>query len=154
MKLDLANFQTVAANLTVGGDVCDVTPLQPPTQTEIDTDIAPLIHRLAATPIAEIDQLISEFQEAKSYLQSKCERLEQETVRYANLTQLASETAEIIFNAMSQWHPARSQEQSTASEVTAASTEDDIGAISTINKQSHRRKGSKLGQPADDTEGT
>jgi hypothetical protein len=154
MKLDLANFQTVAANVTVGGDVCDVTPLQPPTQTEIDTDIAPLIHRLAATPIAEIDQLISEFQEAKSYLQSECERLEQETVRYANLTHLASETAEIIFNAMSQWHPARSQEQSTASEVTAASTEDDIGAISKSNKQSHRRKGSKLGQPADDTEGT
>ena len=127
MKLDLANFQTVAANLTVEGDVCDLTPLQPPTQTEIDTDVVPLIQKLEATPIAQIDQLIAELREVKNYLQSECGRLEQETLRYVNLTQLASETAEIIFNAMSQWHPARGHQQSTASEMPAAATGDEVG---------------------------
>jgi hypothetical protein len=45
-------------------------------------------------------------------------------VRYANLAQTASVTTKIIFDAVSQWHPARSQQQSTPSEIKATSTED------------------------------
>jgi hypothetical protein len=65
-------------------------------------------------------------------------------VRYTNLTQMASFTAKIIFDAISQWHPASNQQN--ASEVTAASTEDDI----------HRSQWdtSELGQETDATEGT
>jgi peptidoglycan hydrolase CwlO-like protein len=69
---------------------------------------------LAATPIAEIEQLIAELQQAKAHLQSECERLEQETARYVSLTQLASETTTLISDSISQWHPARSDQRSQA----------------------------------------
>jgi hypothetical protein len=50
-------------------------------------------------------------------------------VRYTKLTQMASFTAKIIFDAISQWHPTTNQQKTNASEVTAASTEDEIGAF-------------------------
>ena len=82
---------------------------------------------------------------------SEGERIERETVRYANLTLMASATTKIISDAVSQWHPASNQKN--ASEVTAASTEDDIGAF----RESHHHRQSdtaELGQAADATEGT
>src|SRR6201982_738095 len=127
MKIEITNFRAVAANLVAEGEVCDVAHADFSTQTETGTEIAPLIQQVGATTIAEIDLLIAELQEAKSYLQSEGERIEREMVRYTNLTQMASFTAKIIFDAISQWHPASNQQN--ASEVTAASTEDDIGAF-------------------------
>ena len=103
-----------------------------------------------AASIAEIDRLIAELQEAKSYLLSEGERIEKEMVRYANLTQMALASAKIIFDAVSQWHPARKQQN--ASEVTAASTEEDIGAF----RKSHHHSQwdtSELGQGADAAKG-
>jgi hypothetical protein len=151
MKLEMTNFRAVAANLVAEGEVCDVAHADVSTQTETGTEIAPLIQQIGDTSIAEIDRLIAELQEAKSYLQSEGERIEREMVRYTNLTQMASFTAKIIFDAISQWHPARNQQN--ASEVTAASTEDDIGAF---GKSHHRSEWdtSELGQEADATEGT
>ena len=46
MKLDLANFRTVAANLPVKGEICDITPAQPSTQTETDTEFVSLIQKV------------------------------------------------------------------------------------------------------------
>ena len=69
------------------------------------------------------------------------ERIEREMVRYVNLTQMASFTAKIILDAISQWHPARNQQN--ASEVTAAST--DNGS---------QWDTSELSQETDATEGT
>ena len=129
MKFDITNFQTLAANLPVEGEVCDLAHAEVSTQTETDTEIAPLIQQVAATSIAEIDELMAELQEAKNYLQSEGERIEQETVRYTNLTQMASATVRIISDAVSQWHPARNQQNSSASDVAAASAEDNIGAF-------------------------
>jgi hypothetical protein len=151
MKLEMTNFRAVAANLIAEGEVCDLAHADVSTQTETGTEIAPLIQQIADTSIAEIDRLMAELQEAKSYLQSEGERIEREMVRYTNLTQMASFTAKIIFDAISQWHPARNQQN--ASEVTAASTEDDIGAF---GKSHHRSEWdtSELGQEADGTEGT
>ena len=128
MKLELTNFQAVAASLTVGGEVCDLAHAKlSTTHTETDTEIAPLLQKVGATSIAEIDRLMAKLQEAKDYLRSERERVEQETVRYTNLTQMASATAKIISHAVSQWHPARN-----ASEVTAASTVDNIGLGSIV----------------------
>jgi hypothetical protein len=124
MKLEMTNFQAVAANLPVGGEVCDLPPLQPSAQTEADTEIVPRIQEINATSIAEIDRLMDELQLAKEFLQSERERVEQETIRYANLAQMASVTTKIIVDAVSQWHPAGSQQQSTPSEITTPSTED------------------------------
>ena len=151
MKLEMTNFRAMAANLVAEGEVCDVAHADVSTQTETGTEIAPLIQQIGDTSIAEIDRLIAELQEAKSYLQSEGERIEREMVRYTNLTQMASFTAKIIFDAISQWHPASNQQN--ASEVTAASTEDDIGAL---GKSHHRSEweASELSQEADATEET
>ena len=85
------------------------------------------VQKAEATSIAEIDRLLAELEEAKNYLQSEGKRIELEMARYTNLTQMTSLTAKIISDAVSQWHPARSQQKSNAAEATAASTEDDIG---------------------------
>jgi hypothetical protein len=66
-----------------------------------------------------------ELQDAKNYLLSERERIERETVRYANLTLMASATTKIISDAVSQWHPLSNQPNT--SEVSAAPTDDDIG---------------------------
>jgi hypothetical protein len=149
MKLEMSNFQAVAANLTVGGEICELAQAKVSTQTETDTDIAPLIQKVGTASIAEIDRLLAELQLARDFLQSEGERVEQETIRYANLAQMASVTTKIIVDAVSQWHPARNQQISSASEVTVAATDDNIGAFSMRNHQSH-----ELGQAADATNGT
>jgi hypothetical protein len=96
-------------------------------QAETGAEIAPFILKVGATSIAEIDRLLAELEEAKNYLQSEGRRIELEMAGYTNLTQMTSLTAKIISEAVSQWHPARNKQKSNASEVTAASTEDDIG---------------------------
>ena len=68
MKLEMTNFQTVAANLPVEGEVCYLPPLQPWTQTETETEIAALIQKAEAAPIAEIERLIVELQKARDHL--------------------------------------------------------------------------------------
>ena len=151
MKPEMTNFRALATNLVAEGEVCDLAHADVSTQTETGMKITPLIQQIGDTSIAEIDRLIAELQEAKSYLQSEGERIEREMVRYANLTQMASFTAKIIFDAISQWHPASNQQN--ASEVTAAASEDDIGAF---GKSHHRSRWdtSELGQKADAPEGT
>ena len=136
MKFDITSFQAVAANLAVEGEVCDLARAKLSTPTETDPEIAPLIEKVGATSIAEIDRLIAELQDARNYLISEGERIERETVRYANLTLMASATTRIISDAVSQWHPASNQQN--ASEVTAASTEDAIGASGNSNHHSDR----------------
>ena len=153
MKVDITNFQTLAANLPVEGEVCDVAHAEVSPQTETDAKIAPLIQQVAATSIAEIDRLITELQKAKNHLQSEGERVEREMVRYTKLTQMASFTAKIIVDAISQWHPTSNQRKPGASEVTAASTENNKGAF---GKSHHdcQRDTSELGQAADANKGT
>jgi hypothetical protein len=153
MKFEMSNFQAVAANLPVGGEVCDIAYAKLSTWTESDTEIAPLIHKVGATSIAEIDRLMAELQEAKDHLQSERERIEHEAVCYTNLAQMASATVKIISDAVSQWHPAHNQRKSSASEVTAASTEDNIGALRKSNNRSHKDT-SEVGQAAGATKGT
>jgi hypothetical protein len=153
MRFDITNFQTLAANLSVEGEVCDLAPGEVSTPTEPDREIAPLIQQVAATSIAEIDRLIAELQEVKDHLQSERERVEREMVRYTKLTQMASFTAKIIFDAISQWHPATNQQKTNASEVTAPSTEGEIGAF----KKSHQRSQrdiSELGKGTEAPKGT
>jgi hypothetical protein len=62
---------------------------------------------------------------------------------------MASATTKIISDAVSQWHPASNQQN--ASEVTAASTQDDIGAF---RKSHHHSQPDTSELEADATEGT
>jgi hypothetical protein len=119
--------EAVAANTEIKQEIYELAHEELSAQVETDVEIAPLIQKVGATSIAEIDRLLAELEEAKNYLQSEGRRIELEMARYTNLTQMTSITAKIISDAVSQWHPARNQQKSTAFEVTAASTEDDIG---------------------------
>ena len=128
MKLEMTNFQAVAANLVAEGDVCDLACAKPATQPETDTEIAPIIQKLGATSIADIDNLVSELQEARDYLQSEGKRIRAETVRYISLTGAASASVKIIFDALRAWrtadHSAHNQSQASAFEMTDAVIED------------------------------
>src|SRR6476620_10511655 len=106
MKLEMTNFQTVAANLVAEGDVCDLACAKPATQPETDTEIAPIIQKLGATSIADIDNLVSELQQVKNYLQSEAERIRAETARYVALRGAASASVKIIFDALRAWRTA------------------------------------------------
>jgi hypothetical protein len=59
----------------------------------------------------EIEKLIRELQETKNFLQSEADRIERETARYMNLTQMASASVKIIFDTVYGWrqagHPMR-----------------------------------------------
>ena len=128
MKLEMTNFQAVAANLVAAVDVCDLACAKPDTQPETDTEIAPIIQKLGATSIADIDNLVSELQEARDYLQSEGKRIRAETVRYISLTGAASASVKIIFDALRAWrtadHSAHNQSQASAFEMTDAVIED------------------------------
>jgi len=91
-------------------DLVDVEASWTP-KTETDVDIAPLIQKVGATSIAEIEKLIGELQQAKHFLQTEGERIQRETVRYIKFAQLASASVKIIFDTVSGWrqegHPLR-----------------------------------------------
>jgi hypothetical protein len=125
MMAEMTDFHAFAANLVVEGDVCDLSRAKPIQAAH--EEMLPLIQELEATPTAEIERLITQLQHAKDHLQSERQRIERETSRYTSLTQVASSTARIISDAVSQWHPQRAK----TTEVVPASIEDDIG-VSTI----------------------
>jgi hypothetical protein len=82
--------------------------------------------------------LVTQLQEAKSQLQWKGQQVEREMVRYTKLTQRASFTAKIIFDTISQWHPASNPQKTRASEVMVASTENNIGAFEKSHNHDQR----------------
>jgi len=128
MKLEMTNFQAVAANLVAEGDVCDLACAKPATQPETDTEIAPIIQELGATSIADIDNLVSELQEARDHLELEGERVRAEAARYIALTGAASASVKIIFDALRAWrtveHSAHNQSQASAFEIMGAVIED------------------------------
>ena len=143
--------EAVAANTEIKQEIYELAHAELSAQAETDAEIAPFIQKVGATSIAEIDRLIAELQEVKHHLQSEGERVEREMVRYTKLTQMASFTAKIIFDAISQWHPASNQQRTSASEVAAAST-NIMGAF----EKSHHYSlwdTSEVGQAADGTKG-
>jgi hypothetical protein len=75
-------------------------------------------------------------------------------VRYMKLTQMASFTAKIIIDAISQWHPASNQQKPSASEVTAASTESNMGAFGKSHHDSQRDTAESGQAAADANKGT
>jgi hypothetical protein len=69
-------------------------------------------------------------------------------VRYTKLTQMASFTAKIIFDTISQWHPAIDRQKPSASEATVASAGDDMGVLEKDHDQGQRDT-SELSEDAD-----
>ena len=76
------------------------------------------------TSITDIDNLVSELREARNYLHSEGERIRAEIARYTALTEAASASVKIIFDAVRAWrtadHSAHNQSQASAFEITDA----------------------------------
>jgi len=96
-----------------GSEDRDLDHLDPSSmpKTEAEAYTAPLIEKIRAPSIAQIEKLIGELQEAKNLLESEGERIQREMVRYVKFVQLASASVKIIFETVSEWrqegHPMR-----------------------------------------------
>src|SRR6185295_12508033 len=131
MQLELSNLQPLAANEAIEEEVPDLAgaeQLSEPMIEDSDQGLASLIRSVGLTSITDIDNLVSELQEAKNYLQSEGERIRAETVRHIALTGAASASVKIIFDALRAWrtadHSAHNQSQASAFEITDAVIED------------------------------
>ena len=81
MKLELSNFQPLAANEGIEEEVPDLAgaeQLSEPMIEDSDQGLASLIRSVGITSITDIDNLVSELQEARDYLQSEGERIRAE----------------------------------------------------------------------------
>ena len=131
MQLELSNFQPLAANEGIEEEVPDLggaEQLSEPMIEDSDQGLASLIRSVGITSITDIDNLVSELQEARDYLQSEGERIRAETVRYISLSGAASASVKIIFDALRAWrtveHSAHNQSQASAFEIMGAVIED------------------------------
>ena len=109
MQLELSNFQPLAANEAVEQEVQDLggaEQVSAPIIEKSDQDLASLIRSVGMTSITDIDNLASELQEAKNYLQSEGERIRAEVAHYAALAGAASASVKIIFGAVRAWRKA------------------------------------------------
>jgi dsDNA-specific endonuclease/ATPase MutS2 len=69
-------------------------------------NINSLVQRVAGTSIQEIENLISELQALRNYLESEGERVQRELAGYAQLNQAAIKSTKIIAESMAQWKQA------------------------------------------------
>ena len=131
MQIELSNFQPLAANEAIEQEVPDLggaEQLSAPMIEESDQGLASLIRSVGMTSITDIDNLVSELQDARNHLQSEGERIRAETARYTALTGAASASVKIIFDVLRAWrttdHPAHNQSQASAFEITDAVIEE------------------------------
>src|SRR4051794_32088609 len=109
MQLELSNFQCVAADEAAEQEVPDLgcaDQLSEPMIEESDQRLASLIRSVGMTSVTQIDNLVSELQEAKNYLQSERERVRAEVASYAALAEAASASVKTIFDILRAWRTA------------------------------------------------
>ena len=74
------------------------------TAADLTSDsIKPLLQKIAAGSIAEIERVIGELQETRSFLQSEGDRIHQEAMRFAQLNKTATASVKIISESISEW---------------------------------------------------
>ena len=100
----------------------------PTRKSETDVDIAPLVQKIGATSIAEVEKMIGELQAAKDFLESEGERVQREAEHYTTLTQMASASVKIISDTVAGWreagHPLRDHSRSSQFDLTLAPADD------------------------------
>ena len=131
MQLELSNFQPLAANEAIEEEVPDLggaEQLSEPMIEQGDQGLASLIRSVGMTSITDIENLVSELQDARNYLLSEGERIRAEIGRYIALTGAASASVKIIFDALRAWrtadHSAHNQSQASALEIMDAVIDD------------------------------
>jgi hypothetical protein len=139
VQLELSNFQPLAANEAIeeeGHDLGGAEQLSEPMIEESDQGLASLIRSVGMASITDIDNLVSELEDARDYLQSEGQRIRAEVAHYAALAGAASASVKIIFDVLRAWrttgHPAHNQSQASAFEITDASV---IGVMDLCTKQ-------------------
>ena len=68
--------------------------------------LMPLIEKIVAPSVAELERLIGQLQEARAYLQSEGERVQREADHYLALSKTASESVRVISGAVAEWRNA------------------------------------------------
>jgi hypothetical protein len=144
MKLEMRTPQALEA---LEGEIRDLVHADAPTmrETETDAEIEPLIQKVGATSIAEIEKLMGELREAKDFLQSEGERIQRDTARYTNLAQTASTSVKIILETVCEWrkagHPVRNHSRSSAFERTPAQADDDNTGETSVQGEQRSQSG-------------
>jgi hypothetical protein len=132
MKPVMMALQTLAA---IENETRELILAEAPSTRSSKTaaEIVPLVQKIGATSIGEIEKLIGVMQEAKTFLQTEGERIQRETARYTNLAQTASASVEIIFDTVRGWreagHPVDDQSKSSAFHITPAAAGDSTGPM-------------------------
>ena len=89
----------------VRGEVYATTKARSEPAAELNNDtIGPLVEKVGAVSIAELEKSITELQAARSYLQSESERIQRELTQYAHLSDTALAFGKTILQSVSQWH--------------------------------------------------
>ena len=104
----------------------------PTRKSETEVEIAPLVQKIGATSIAEVEKMIGELQAAKDFLESEGERVQREAEHYTTLTQMASASVKIISDTVAGWreagHPLRNHSRSSQFDFTLFPAEDTSSA--------------------------
>jgi hypothetical protein len=131
MQLELSNFRPLAANEAIEEEPHDLGGAEQhsePMIEESDQGLASLIRSVGMTSITDIDNLVSELEDARDYLQSEGQRIRAEVAHYAALAGAASASVKVIFDVLRAWrttgHPAHNQSLASAFEITDAVIED------------------------------
>jgi hypothetical protein len=110
VKLETPTHEVEAVTTSFEGEIHDVVRQMSSRNSKPDMGkkvtggtIAPLIDRVGATSIDEIEKLIAELQAARSYLQSEGERLQRELSRYEHLSQTAFASVKVIAQTLGDW---------------------------------------------------
>jgi hypothetical protein len=109
------SIQSVAATTAVEEEIRDLvrteafSPGTLPGETEAEPGsdtLMPLIQKIVAPSVAELERLIGQLEEARTYLQSEGERIQRETDHYMQLSKTASESVKVISGAVAEWRKA------------------------------------------------
>jgi DNA repair exonuclease SbcCD ATPase subunit len=71
--------------------------------TEAADGVLPVIARIAAASLEEIDKLIGDLQDSRNYLQAEADRIQREAARYSELSDNALQAARIITQHLGSW---------------------------------------------------
>jgi hypothetical protein len=77
----------------------------PDNEVSVDT-IGALLRKVGSASISGMEKLISELEEARSFLKNEGERIQREAARYASLTQTADASVKIISESLRDWRTA------------------------------------------------
>jgi hypothetical protein len=115
-----------------GSDDRDLIHPNASSPPKTDADVAPLIQKVGAPSIAQIEKLIEELHAARNLLEAEGQRIQRETARYIKFAQLASASVETISNILSGWrqagHPLQKFVRRSPADDSAGRMEDPFGS--------------------------